>query len=777
MDALQDHFNGKSSSKKSQLWTKLQIIWTMASIQENINNNAAPETNRMPLANNTVNKHAPRETGQHNKSFSIPNTQVGMAPSSGIFLSGMNRMPQIQQPAQQLMQTSPFISMFNNNMGQYNLGPMQIPASLENFQNSQSNKLQLHSTQNNTAMNYMKQSQQATSHAFDASLKSDQIKMNSMSNQEYQMKQAQMEQTKILLYQLQQQQLKQAQMRVMQQAQNKNDNIQNVNQTAGPGASIPMNLSRNGNIIALPTPSMNRSTSSQSSMAAYGSSNALGQDLASHNLQNIPSAQYFIRQQQQQQQQIMGGFGTISVPVSSSVIVDSMNQSLPNTASTKSTTATALTHQVNIEKTMIQNQAVPIDILKNDQNNAQTKSERGTKNHSDSIGTSNLKSKDKDINSSNKAQSFMHQFFPSFDKTEKHVVRNVSMISSSELNSNRKDSYLHQSGPSSYIRRHSKRNVMTKEETESLINALRWEEKLIYVARCVMGGRATNGYFDALSRVNELVDDLEDQAKANRTQTMHMSGLVEVGEILGHVPLDPEAKRDLLKRSPDIALRMITEMGLGATFCDHMSYIIKDILKSIEEEDELNNTDKVMTLKQKCVETGNKRILSEAMKNDRTLQSEKEDNLSTWSFESQRFGSLKVGDFVAAKPQGENIWILSRIVKDWNVKVPQHLTGEEKVKTLEPKHNHVYFQDIEEFNIANKSTYKSVSRMNILRLPQNQKETFESLKQLQKGMRVYAIFPSTTSFYSATIVDIPPKQSGKELVCHLEFDGDEGKSF
>lgn len=719
----------------------------MASIQENINNNVAPETNRMPLSNNTANKHVPRETGQHNKSFSIPNTQVGMAPSSGMFLSGLNMMPQMQQPAQQLMQTSPFIPMFNNNMGQYNLGPMQIPASLEKFQNSQSNKLQLHSTQNNTAMNYMNQSQQATAHAIDTSLKPDQTKMNSMSNQEYKMKQAQMEQTKILLYQLQQQQLKQAQMQVMQQAQ-QNDNGQNKNQTAGPVPSIPMTLSRNGNIISLPPPSMNGSTSSQSSMAAYGSSNALGQDLVSQNLQNIPSVQYFIQQQ-------MGGLGTMNVPISSSVTVDSMNQSLPNTASTKSTTATALTNQVNIEKTMIPNQESPIDILKKDQNNAQNSYEKDAKNHSHSIGTSNLKSKDKDKNSSNNVQSFMHQIFPNSDKAQKDVVRNVS---------NRNDSYLHQSGPSSYIRRHSKRNFMTKEETESLINALRWEEKLIYVARCVMGGRATNGYFDALSRVNELVDNLEDQAKANRTQAMHMSGLVDVGEILGHVPLDPTAKRDLLKRSPDTALRMITEMGLGATFCDHMSYIIKDILKSIEKEDELNDRDKVLATKQN-------------LNNVRTSQSEQEENIVTWSFESQRFGSLKVGDFVAAKPEGENIWILSRIVKDWNVKIPQHLTDEEKAKTLEPKHNYVYFQDDEEFNIEDKSTYKSVSRMNILRLPQNQKETVESSKQLQKGMRVYAIFPSTTSFYAATLVDIPPIQPGKDIVCQLEFDGDEGKSF
>lgn len=760
----------------------------------NNNSSVIPERSVKPASStSTSTRPVSKDAGPNNGSFPISNPQVEVAPQSGVFFTGMNMMMPQLQPTQQLMQPSPFFPMFNNSVGQHNVGSFQAPAPLENFQRSQSNSSQLSPDQIPNPMNYMMQSQASDSFQKQHSVKdqpstSDKANMNHMSSHEYQIKQAQMQQTQMLMYQLQQQQLQYAQMQAMQQAQSHNNSIQNVNSNAGPGVP-PMPI----------TPSMNPNLSSQPRM--FGSGTVMGQDpfqnLTSQtipntqNIQNMQNAQFFMQQQQMQQQN--SGFGGINVPMTSSVANQSMNQTSHSVSTAAHSTQPAVYNNDKVGRTTHSNEGSQ---LKNqhksqtsssfqnkgsvdDLSNIYHKKERNVENsaistfpvmHMGNLGPKNHSSKNK--------RTLPHTNATKFNEKDSNLIRQVSFVPSSETKSNTgNDTSLHQSDDFSHKRRNSNGNSMNKEETESLINALSWEEKLMYVARCIMGGRATNGYYDALSRVTDLVDDLEKQTKAKRTKAMHMSGLIEVGEILGHAPLDPKAKRDLLKRSPDTALRMITEMGLGATFCDNISSVIQDILKSIEREDTLNEPREESTIDGKSSEIGNKRNRSESRKNDHVAPSGTERSISTWSFESQRFGSLKIGDYVAAKPEGENIRILSRIVRDWNeIKIPEHLSDDQKGKTLESKHYHVYFQYVEEYDIGNESTYKSTNRMNILRLPRNRIEASESLKQLRKGMRVHTIFPSTTSFYSATVVDIPPIRPENEIVCTVEFDGDEGES-
>ena len=46
-----------------------------------------------------------------------------------------------------------------------------------------------------------------------------------------------------------------------------------------------------------------------------------------------------------------------------------------------------------------------------------------------------------------------------------------------------------------------------------------------------------------------------------------------------------------------------------------------------------------------------------------------------------------------------------------------------------------------------------------------------------KGMRVYAMYPKTTSLYPATVIDNTTYCQGDDHMIVVEFDGDEGKFF
>jgi len=87
----------------------------------------------------------------------------------------------------------------------------------------------------------------------------------------------------------------------------------------------------------------------------------------------------------------------------------------------------------------------------------------------------------------------------------------------------------------------------------------------------------------------------------------------------------------------------------------------------------------------------------------------------------------------------------------------------------------VALQDVEEFNPNDLSKVKMIDRKYVLPLPKTHVEGNEWLYRCRKGFRVYAMYPSTTSLYPATVVDSTSFCQGDDNVCVVEFDGDGGK--
>ena len=60
-------------------------------------------------------------------------------------------------------------------------------------------------------------------------------------------------------------------------------------------------------------------------------------------------------------------------------------------------------------------------------------------------------------------------------------------------------------------------------------------------------------------------------------------------------------------------------------------------------------------------------------------------------------------------------------------------------------------------------------------LPESQVVTLGGLSTLNRGDTIYAVYPDTTSFYQATVVEMTKKVQGKDPLdlVHFKDDGDE----
>ena len=147
--------------------------------------------------------------------------------------------------------------------------------------------------------------------------------------------------------------------------------------------------------------------------------------------------------------------------------------------------------------------------------------------------------------------------------------------------------------------------------------------------------------------------------------------------------------------------------------------------------------------------------------------------LSHRLFEVTRFRRLEEGDYVAAKISSQDLWILSRVSKPWEAMnlSPRQLLGlsEAKRDNLLSKEK-VYIQDSDE---AGLEEVRQVGRQHVLPLPRSFGEASLWQTRIRKGSRVYAMYPNTTSLYSATVVDASTwcRKDDDIIVC--EFDGDE----
>lgn len=144
------------------------------------------------------------------------------------------------------------------------------------------------------------------------------------------------------------------------------------------------------------------------------------------------------------------------------------------------------------------------------------------------------------------------------------------------------------------------------------------------------------------------------------------------------------------------------------------------------------------------------------------------------AFEVTRFRTLRKGDYVAARLDSRDLWILARVVTEYpKLDLPLvELFSMTEAKRDSLFKNKVLIQDIEDYD-GDVQKAKSVARQLILPLPRTYNEAAEWGARCKKGTRVYAMFPSTTSLYCGTVVDNTTYCRGDDDIIVVEFDGDE----
>jgi len=142
-------------------------------------------------------------------------------------------------------------------------------------------------------------------------------------------------------------------------------------------------------------------------------------------------------------------------------------------------------------------------------------------------------------------------------------------------------------------------------------------------------------------------------------------------------------------------------------------------------------------------------------------------------FECLRFRTLRAGDFCAARLTSRDLWILARVLQDYagNDSMPPaeflRLTTAQRLQLFKDK---VAIKDVEE---GNEGPGVLVARTLVLPLPRSFAEAADWTQRYKKGFRVYAMYPETTSLYTATVVDSTTYCRGDDDIIVVEFDGDE----
>ena len=150
-----------------------------------------------------------------------------------------------------------------------------------------------------------------------------------------------------------------------------------------------------------------------------------------------------------------------------------------------------------------------------------------------------------------------------------------------------------------------------------------------------------------------------------------------------------------------------------------------------------------------------------------------------------RFRSLRQGDFVAARLSSRDLWILARVLKDYkglllednnnnnNSMSPAQFLQLSQTRREQVFREKVVLRDVEEKAEDSSSSSQLVSRSLVLPLPRSFSEAAEWGQCAKKGSRVYAMYPQTTSLYSATVVDNTTYCRQDDDIIVVEFDGDE----
>lgn len=142
-----------------------------------------------------------------------------------------------------------------------------------------------------------------------------------------------------------------------------------------------------------------------------------------------------------------------------------------------------------------------------------------------------------------------------------------------------------------------------------------------------------------------------------------------------------------------------------------------------------------------------------------------------------RYRALRQGDPVAARVTSRDLWILARVMKDYP---GTNLTPMEFLRLSDSRREQLFkekvlIQDVEEHD-GGAAAAVLVSRSLVLPLPRNVSEASEwgsFYRFYKKGSRVYAMYPQTTSLYTATVVDCSTYCRREDDIIVVEFDGDE----
>lgn len=154
----------------------------------------------------------------------------------------------------------------------------------------------------------------------------------------------------------------------------------------------------------------------------------------------------------------------------------------------------------------------------------------------------------------------------------------------------------------------------------------------------------------------------------------------------------------------------------------------------------------------------------------RRLCTKKEHNYRI--FEILRFRGLRQGDFVAARTTSRDLWILARVLQNYPAvaMAPLEFLQLSDARRDSVFRDKVLVKDVEEKD-GNSSS--QVARSLVLPLPRTYSEAADWGQRIKKGMRVYAMYPQTTSLYPATVIDSTTYCRDDDDIIIVEFDGEE----
>jgi hypothetical protein len=148
--------------------------------------------------------------------------------------------------------------------------------------------------------------------------------------------------------------------------------------------------------------------------------------------------------------------------------------------------------------------------------------------------------------------------------------------------------------------------------------------------------------------------------------------------------------------------------------------------------------------------------------------------ISYRAFELSRYRDLVPGDFVATRMSSQELLILTKVLQPWTQ--PDDVPVVNLLKMPEAKRKQqmgvVSLIDADEHSDVPPVPI-TIPRVDVMTLPKNHLEAAMWGQRYKKGMRVWAMYTKTTTFYPGTVVDHSTYCRGDDDIVVVEFDGDE----